>query len=296
MVGSLGQLARQLLRGTRFGRRVKRYLKPPPPTVDATDPTFAARKRAKLARIRPLLRDDLPCAEGPQFYDFLSPELRAQFHITDTDNVSAHPYDEVAERMIATHSGGLILDCGAGLRPAYYDNVVNFEICSYPTTDVRGVGERLPFKDGVFEAVFSFAVLEHVRDPFACAREIKRVLVPGGRLYCVVPFLQPVHGYPSHYFNMTAQGLRSLFEDELEVVWQDVPASGYPVWTLIWILRRWAAELPAAARREFLDLKVSDLMADDAVHLLDRPFVRKLPDAARFELASTTSLYARKPE
>lgn len=291
MVVSLGQLARQLLRGVWSRQRPGA-----PVTVDATDPTFAARKRAKLARIRPLLRDDLPCVETDQFYDFLSADLRAQFHITDTDNVSAHAYDAVAQRMIATHSGGFILDCGAGLRPVYHDNVVNFEICSYPTTDVRGVGERLPFKDGVFQAVFSLAVLEHVRDPFACAQEIKRVLGPGGRVYCVVPFLQPVHGYPSHYFNMTAQGLRSLFEDQLEIVWQDVTEGGLPIWTLTWMLRRWAAELPPAAREEFLNLKVSDLVAGDGAQFLDRPFVRKLPDAAKFELASTTSLYARKPE
>ena len=74
---------------------------------------------------------------------------------------------------------GLILDCGAGRRPIYYSNVVNFEIVAYDTTDVRGVGESLPFETDSFDAVFSFAVLEHVKDPFRCASEICRVLKPG---------------------------------------------------------------------------------------------------------------------
>ena len=39
---------------------------------------------------------------------------------------------------------GLILDCGGGRRRVYLDNIVNFEIVVYDTTDVRGVGEMLP--------------------------------------------------------------------------------------------------------------------------------------------------------
>ncbi len=291
MVVSLTQLARQVL------RRVLSFRRAVVPTTSeaAADPAFAVRKRAKLAKIRELLRDDLPHTETAACYDFLSDDLRRQFHITDTDNVSANHYDDHAARMIEIHSGGFVLDCGAGLRPVYHDNVVNFDICAYPTTDVRGVGERLPFKDGVFQAVFSFAVLEHVRDPFACAKEIMRVLVPGGRLYCVVPFLQPLHGYPHHYFNMSHEGLRSLFEDGMEIVRQEVPASGQPIWTLTWLLQRWAAQLPAAARRELLSQRVGDLMADPREYF-DRAFVRDLPAVAQLELASTTALFAQKPE
>ncbi len=290
---SLARLARALVRRVPLARRVKRYLRPAPPPTALADPTFDARKRAKLERIRPLLRADMPATRDPRFHDFLSDELRKQFHIVDTDNVSANEYDETARAMIDEFREGLILDCGAGLRPVYHDNVVNFEICPYPTTDVRGVGERLPFQDGVFDAAFSFAVLEHVRDPFACAREIVRVLKPGGKLYCVVPFLQPLHGYPHHYFNMTHQGLRSLFEDAMTIDRQDVIASGKPIWTLTWFLNRWLAQLPAAARSEFEQQKIGDLLADSREYF-EKSFVRDLPRDANFELASTTALFATK--
>jgi len=167
-------------------------------------------KRRKLERIRPLLRADMPSVETPSIFDFLSSELRAQFNIVDTDAVSSNGYDAHALALIERHAAGLVLDCGAGRRSDYYDNVVNFEIVDYETTDVRGVGEALPFVDGSFDAVLSLAVLEHVKDPFRCAREIARVLKPGGELMCCVPFLQPLHGYPHHYYNMTHQGLRNL--------------------------------------------------------------------------------------
>ena len=275
-------------------RRFRPQPAPPAPRPPASaNPAFAARKRRKLERIRPLLVGDIP-EVGMHFYDFLTPELRTQFNIADTDNVSAHDYDGDAQAMIAEFPDGLLLDCGAGLRNTYFDNVVNFEICDYATTDVRGVGERLPFRDGMFDAVFSFNVLEHVRDPFACARELVRVLKPGGRLYCVVPFLQPFHAYPHHYYNMTAQGLANLFGDALTIDRQEVSTGGMPIFMLTWVLRRWADGLPAAAKREFLDLKVADLMGD-SLDYIERPFVKELAKASRFELAATTSLFARKP-
>lgn len=266
---------------------------PAPRLLASADPAFAERKRRKLERIRPLLEGAIPEAR-PHFYDFLTPELWTQFNIADTDNVSAHDYDGDALAIIAESPDGMLLDCGAGLRNTYFDNVVNFEICDYPTTDVRGVGERLPFRSGVFDAVFSFNVLEHVRDPFACARELVRVLKPGGRLYCVVPFLQPFHAYPHHYYNMTAQGLANLFGDSLEVEKQEVNTGGMPIFMLTWVLRRWADGLPEPARREFLKLKVADLVGDP-LELIGRQFVTDLAGASRFELAATTSLFARKP-
>jgi hypothetical protein len=278
--------ARSVLRRTGLWRP-----KPAPPPVQPAVPTEG--KRRKLERIRPLLRDDMPCVETETCFDFLTAELRRQFNVVDTENVSAHGYDEIAQELIARHQGGLVLDCGAGLRSQYLDNVVNFEIVPYTTTDVLGVGERLPFCDGAFDAVLSLNVLEHVKDPFACAREIARVMKPGAELYCVVPFLQPLHGYPHHYYNMTHQGLRNLFEQYLSVEQQQVLRSGLPIWTLTHALRRWSDGLHGWTKVRFLRMRVGDLIGDPLTYL-SLPQVRELPPELNFELASTTALRARK--
>jgi SAM-dependent methyltransferase len=195
--------------------------------------------------------------------------------------------------LIDRHRDGLVLDCGAGKRSVYYPNVVNFEIVAYDTTDVRGVGEVLPFVDASFDAVISIAVLEHVKDPFACAAEIARVLKPGGELICCVPFLQPYHGYPHHYYNMTHQGLRNLFERSVDVERVEVYDSVLPIWSLHWMVRSWAAGLRGTTREAFLDMPLRDLLAQPE-QLIHAPFVRELSAEKNFELASATILFGRK--
>jgi SAM-dependent methyltransferase len=51
-------------------------------------------------------------------------------------------------------------------------------------------GRRLSFPDASFDKVFSVSVMEHIPDDgdAACAREMARVLAPGGRCLITVPF------------------------------------------------------------------------------------------------------------
>lgn len=44
-----------------------------------------------------------------------------------------------------------------------------------------------------FDLVWCNAVLEHVPDPIAAIAELRRVLAPGGMIWCEVPFAQPYH-------------------------------------------------------------------------------------------------------
>ncbi len=252
---------------------------------------FREIKAKKKKLLRSLLRTDITCLETELCFDFLSEALRDEFSIIETNNVSSNGYDDAFIEVIKTNK--VILDCGAGFRHIYLDNVVNFEIAAYPSTDVLGVGEVLPFKSNSFDAVLSNAVLEHVQDPWRCAQEILRVLKPGGELICCVPFLQPLHGYPHHYYNMSAQGLKNLFADQLEVKRHYVPPSTSPIWSLVWIIQSWSEGLQGSTKDAFLDLKISDFMKNPLDYLAE-PFVLELSEEKNFELASATVLRGRK--
>ena len=269
-----------------------------PSGVAATDvdfvPIMAAMRAAKLDLFRPYLRDELPHRWRGGKPDFLSGPLRASAGVSSTSAVSSNRYDKHALSLIHSLPDGLILDCGAGRRGVYFPNVVNLEIADYDTTDVIGVGEELPFKDSSFDAVISIAVLEHVRNPFRCADEIVRVLKPGGRLICCAPFLQPYHGYPNHFFNMSHQGLRSLFEDDLQIDDHQVIGSMLPIWTLTWMINSWADGLEPAVRERFLSMQLKDLVGP-ARSYLQEDFVQGLSPGKNFELASATLLFATKP-
>ncbi|MFN9001249.1 MAG: class I SAM-dependent methyltransferase, partial [Holosporales bacterium] len=91
--------------------------------------------------------------------------------------------------------------------------MLHFEYLPYQDPDVFGDGHALPFADDTFDAVFSQAVMEHMRDPYLAAREIARVTKPGGIIYVESAFMQPLHAVPYHFFNTTVWGIEALFNE-----------------------------------------------------------------------------------
>ncbi len=228
--------------------------------------------------------------------NLLPPEIADEAAISDTENVSLHPYDEVARGIIRDvgERGEMVLDCGSGLRTSVEPGVIACEVVDYPSTDLRAVNQNLPIQDNSFGAVLSLNVLEHVEDPFRCARELIRVLKPGGRLYCVVPFLQPLHGYPDHYFNMTKSGLARLFRGAGSVESHIVPPSGHPIWSLHWFLTSYLQSLPEDQRERFKDLTVGEIVGRSEEEWLGQEVVQHLTEKGRWTLASTTALVLKK--
>ncbi|TML14320.1 MAG: class I SAM-dependent methyltransferase [Actinobacteria bacterium] len=229
--------------------------------------------------------------------NFIDGEIATEYHIDATDVVSDHPFDENALSIIEqlAASGGMILDCGSGLKTVSYPHVIQMEIVEYPLVDVLAVNQRLPFVDNSFDAIFSLDVLEHVDQPFVSAAEIARVLKSGGVLYIDLPFLQHEHGYPHHYFNATRRGLEQLFRDRLEVVAHLVPRSGQPIEVAHSVLSAYMNGLPPGQRERLAAMTVAELIGRTVPDWLDDPLVTHLDHDHRWMLASTTQALFRKP-
>jgi len=125
----------------------------------------------------------------------------------------AHRYKPTSLDLVArVGTEAMILDVGGGDRHLKLPNFVNFDVIRSGLVDIVGDVHQLPFGDSTFDLILCEAVLEHLRKPWLAVEELYRVLKPRGFVYVDVAFMQPVHAYPNHYFNMTKQGVESLFE------------------------------------------------------------------------------------
>jgi len=116
------------------------------------------------------------------------------------------------------NSGKLTLEIGAGVDCCEYENLVKTDAFVYSKDlDFSVDAHAMPFEDNTFDYVYSLAVFEHLHTPWDAAKEIFRVLKPGGKVYVLSAFNQHMHGYPHHYFNMTDSGLKRIFEDFVDV-------------------------------------------------------------------------------
>ncbi|MGI8939210.1 MAG: methyltransferase domain-containing protein [Iamia sp.] len=142
-------------------------------------------------------------------------------------DLQADDADQLVNRRIAEPSddgapvAGLVI--GAGFRVAEYAD--RFPQVSWLVSDteatfgagVVGDATSLPVADGSQGVVLCEHVLEHVVDPLAAAREIERVLRPGGTAMIKVPFNYPWHGAFIDFFRFTPAGYLAAFR-RLETV------------------------------------------------------------------------------
>ena len=191
-------------------------------------------------------------------------------------------------------AGGTTLDVGCGDQRWIHPSVICAEVVPYAASDVLAAGQRLPFRDAAFDAVYSNAVLEHVTDPFGCAREMMRVLKPGGRIFCSVPFLQPEHGYPHHYYNMTRDGLAHLFGSLGAVPdRQWVPDWGHPLYAGQWFLSSYLAGLPEAERKRLEAMSIVEFLR--LKRNRSEPIFARLGEEERRILACSNAALFTKP-
>lgn len=126
-----------------------------------------------------------------------------------------------------------VLDVGCGDKPyeplfaPFASAYVGVDPVDNPKAEVQGYAEELPLEDAFAELTLCIQVLEHVDDPVAAVRELRRVTAPGGRLLLSTHGVMAFHPSPSDHWRWTPPGLERLLRENGD--WASVrviPASG----------------------------------------------------------------------
>lgn len=109
----------------------------------------------------------------------------------------------------------LDLGCGAGNARNALENLgyeyIGIDRFKNTDTDIITDASKLPVNSNVFELVVASSSFEHFEDPWLAAKEVFRVLSPGGYAVISLSFLEPYHAR-SHY-HMSHLGAKKLFHD-----------------------------------------------------------------------------------
>lgn len=160
--------------------------------------------------------------------------------------------------------GSRVLDAGAGRAPFRElfagTRYRTADWANSPHVEAREVDivaplDGLPLADASFDAILCTEVLEHVAEPGAVLRELRRVLVPRGRLLITVPLVGQLHEEPFDFYRYTPYALKHLLAAagfEQVVV---VPLSGY-FSTLAHLLREGGSIMGVTMQRRDLARRV----------------------------------------
>ena len=121
-------------------------------------------------------------------------------------------------RMVLEHipKGGVAIDVGSGPERLGKE-FINVDIFPFPEVDIVSDATQLPFRNNSVDSAVSESLFEHVPDASKVAREMVRIVKPGGFVYVSAPFIHPYHASPDDFNRWTISGLKHMFPD-LEIV------------------------------------------------------------------------------
>jgi SAM-dependent methyltransferase len=250
-------------------------------------------RRLKFSRFAPLINlDSFSSALYPTTFPITlgSKHFRFEDYQQESANGSFGPF----VKEIENNPDRNFLDLGCGLRQNVYENCLYVEVYPSISADLIVPPDcTYPLKDEVLDGIGCFAVLEHTRKPWLVAAEMRRMLKPGGKLFIDWPFLQPVHGYPSHYYNSTREGLRALFVDAgFDIIESKTYPFQGPDYTISWVLGKFVRSLPAHRQKEILSMSVDQLLAHLPQGAWWTDLLATIPDEVISEFACGNCLLA----
>lgn len=162
--------------------------------------------------------------------------------------------------LVRQFARGRLLDLGCGDSP-YKDEFIDC-VTKYDTLDFFPRNSNITYLSDIqnmpavpsegYDSAICLEVLEHIPDPFRAAREIYRILAPGGVLIASVPHLSRLHDEPYDYYRYTKYGITHVLEQ-----------AGFTIIHLT----------PRGGLFSFLGHQVSTILLSTVWHL---PFVRRI--------------------
>lgn len=215
--------------------------------------------------------------------------------ISDYASESAHPTYGPFAAMITANPNNLFADIGAGFRNEIFDNCLYIEVYPSMTADILVEADCLyPIVSGSLDGIGCFAVLEHVTRPWKVVEEMRRMLKPGGKVFIDWPFLQPVHGYPSHYYNATRQGLELMFSDGFDIDYCRTESNQTPAFTMQWVVGKFLHDLPPENRAIIAGMTLEQFVSEPPTGQFWKSMLTGLSDATISEFSCGNTLVATK--
>jgi SAM-dependent methyltransferase len=102
--------------------------------------------------------------------------------------------DEFFARLLASRKpDGLSVEVGAG--PGFFKqfapDILSTDLIWCPWLDAIADAQQLPFRSNSVANVFGLDMLHHLATPMTFLSEVSRILIPGGRLILVEPWITP---------------------------------------------------------------------------------------------------------
>jgi len=150
--------------------------------------------------------------------------------------LSSLKYRKMLNQLLNQHGPEqVIVNLGSG--PRYLKgrkDIINVDIFSFHEVDIISDAANLPFKDNSVDLLINTALLEHTSEPWKIIKEMHRVLCKDGKIFCFVPFIQPLHAAPDDFYRWTEQGIYQSFSefDKLHVYLAGGPMSGF-LWIFV---------------------------------------------------------------
>jgi len=118
-----------------------------------------------------------------------------------------------------------ILNIGSS-SSSFGENCINLDIRETNGVDVVADAHMLPFGEKAFDICVLCAVLQYCENPCEVAREVGRVLIPGGIAVIDAPFGQQYCLGTPDLYRFSVDGLKAIFGKHLEIVRCDVSFAG----------------------------------------------------------------------